>query len=416
MGINLKILICKIKANKYYNIMSYTVSKLNEEIKNVLLDNIPERFSIEGEISNYKLSGENLFFTLKDTNSSINTTCWGYKNEDNLKNGDKVKIYGKLNLYSKSGTYSINAFKIEKLDGKGDLHIKYEELKKKYDTLGYFNNKKNLPDFIRNIGIITSSNGAALQDILFVLNKNKFFGKVYIKNSVVQGSLCPKSIAESINYFNSSPYNLDLILITRGGGSFEDLMGFSDSKVIESINKSKIYTISAVGHEVDFMLSDFAANHRAPTPSIGAETICSTQKKLKDIVTGYRDKINGIKYMIQNKIQENISGLHKLEKLNKSPEKILDEQILKLNNIKDNLKQKVELDINLKLNLLNKINDKFSNFTNENILELGYSKIDKKIVDKSGDFKLKSISSLEELKKCKNIRITFKDGFLDLSL
>lgn len=391
--------------------MSYTVSKLNEDIKNALYYNIPERFDIEGEISNYKLSGDNLFFTLKDNLSSVSITFWGYK-DMGLKNGDKVKLYGKLNVYAKSGTYSVNAFKIEKLEGKGDLHTEYEELKKKYEDLDYFNNKKNLPNYIKNIGIVTSANGAALQDILFVLNKNKFYGKVYIKNSIVQGSQCPKSIADSINYFNKCDYKLDLILITRGGGSFEDLMGFSHAKVIEAINNSNIYTMSAVGHEVDFMLSDFAANYRAPTPSIGAETICNIQRKLKENLLNYKDKVNGYKYMIHNRIQTNISTLHKLENLNKSPENIINEQILKINKLRDQFANKIKDNINNKLNVLNKINDKYSSFTNENILDLGYSKIYKKITDS----RLQEINSIEDFKKCKVIRIILKDGYYDIDL
>lgn len=311
--------------------MSYTVSELNNEIKTIISSLLNDNIIVTGEISNLKISNNNLFFTLKDDESAISALSWNYQkyiknNISDLKNGDKVEVHGKLVTYVKNGTYNLQIFKLEKI-GLGGLNKKYEDNKLKYQNLGYFDDlrKKKIPDILNNIAIITALEGAALQDVLFVLKKNNFKCNITVKNSFVQGNNCPESIANSIKYFNDYNLNtldhnkkIDLILITRGGGSFEDLMGFSDSKVIEAIYNSNIFTISAIGHEIDHMLSDFVADLRAPTPSIAAEIISKIN---------YQDVFLNKEKNVLNKIN-NIIDLIKLDRINK------------LNNLKVLLKNK----------------------------------------------------------------------------
>ncbi len=354
--------------------MSYTVSELNNEIKTIITSLLNDNIIVTGEISNFKISNNNLFFTLKDDDSAISALSWNFQkyiknNISDIKNGDKVEVHGKLTTYIKNGTYNLQIFKLEKI-GLGGLNKKYEDNKLKYKNLGYFeeSRKKKMPNILNNIAIITALEGAALQDVLFVLKKNNFKSNIIVKNSFVQGNNCPDSISNSIKYFNDFNLNtqdnskkIDLILITRGGGSFEDLMGFSDSKIIEAIYNSNIFTISAIGHEIDNMLSDFVADLRAPTPSIAAEIISKIN---------YNEVFLNKEKLLLDKINNTIDLL-KLIRINK------------LNNLKIQLKEKTTLLEKTINNIKNK----------ENILKLHFkniinSKLNKLILLKNKNTKI----------------------------
>jgi exodeoxyribonuclease VII large subunit len=281
-----------------------SVTELNILIKDELKKSFPNKYYIKGELSGYKKYGNStIYATLKDDISSINIIKFK-ANKDEYNNGDMVCITGNIDYYIKNGNINFICTKIENI-GEGNIKKKLDNLKNKYEKLGYFNNKHSLPKNIKSIGIITAKDGAALQDILFVLNSNKYIGNIYIKNSPVQGNDCPRGICEGIEYFNNFIHNnkkVDLIMITRGGGSTDDLMGFSHPDVIESIHNSKIFTMSAVGHEIDNMISDYVANIRAPTPSIGAEMICKTYVNKDIILHEYQNKLNSIRNIILCKI------------------------------------------------------------------------------------------------------------------
>lgn len=248
-----------------------SVGELNKLINTTFEEKLDSNFSVTGEISNFKLSNSHAYFTLKDENASINSIIWKYTFKKlTYTNGDKVICNGKLNFYTKTGNSNIIINTIEKA-GIGDLHKQYIENKAYFENLKYFDKKKPMPNIIINIGIVTSSEGAALQDFLFLMNKNNYVANIKIKNSIVQGPNCPKSIVSGIELLDK--LNLDVIILMRGGGSFEDLIGFSNPYVIEAIHNAKTFTISAIGHEIDYMLSDYVADLRAPTPSIAAEMI-----------------------------------------------------------------------------------------------------------------------------------------------
>lgn len=278
-----------------------SVTDLNILIKDELKKVIPSKINISGELSGYKKHGTTIYSSLKDDTSSINIIKFR-ANQDNFKNGDLVLINGSIDYYIKNGNVNLICNKIEST-GEGNIQKKLDELKNRYENLGYFNNKKSFPKQIKSIGIITAKDGAALQDILFVLNSHKFTGNIYIKNSPVQGIDCPRGICDGIKFFNQSLNNkVDLIMITRGGGSIDDLIGFSHPDVIEEIHKSNIFTMSAVGHEIDNMLSDYVADIRAPTPSIGAEIICKACINKDELIKNYKEKIDYSKDIIINKI------------------------------------------------------------------------------------------------------------------
>jgi len=332
-----------------------TVSELNVLLKDELKKIFNQKISVKGEISGYKKYNNTIYANLKDDISSISIIKFRCEN-DIVANGDMVEINGNIDYYIKNGNINFVCNKIINT-GIGNIQKQLENLKKKYQNLGYFDNKKTLPKNIKSIGIITAKDGAALQDILFVLNSNKFDGEIYIMNSPVQGIDCPNGICKAIKYFNESEINIDLLMITRGGGGIDDLMGFSHPNVIEEIFKSKIFTMSAVGHEVDNMLSDFVADIRAPTPSIGAEIICKNSINKNDYIIKYKEKcmekLTYSKQLIENKLnllKRNFCSIKKK---------------MYLNHYEAN-KNKIEMLNNMYINLINK---KFSLIKNntENI-------------------------------------------------
>jgi len=298
-----------------------------------LFDNI---IAVHGETSNVKLSRGNLFFTLKGTNAALNIMFWNYskQNTNIINDGDKVIIYGKISCYVKSGTINFTCEKIIQSGDVGDNHKLYEKMKKIFMEKGYFdeNKKKQMPKIIKNIGIITAKDGAAIQDVLYVLNKNNFKGNVHIKNCIVQGNDCPINVASSIQYFKKNKIDIDILLITRGGGAFEDLMGFSDEIVIDTIYNSDTFIISAIGHEVDNMLSDYVSDYRAPTPSIAAEVISSYWKNISgtlDICKNYM--LPQIKLLIDKYVEHKKNNLLNIKK------QVFDKIIKKINEHRETL-------------------------------------------------------------------------------
>jgi len=330
-----------------------TITELNILLKDSI-KKVGQKIKVKGEISGFRGKYNNtVYASLKDDISSINIIR--FKAIEDIKNGDKVIVSGSIDFYSKTGDIKLICNKIE-IEGEGELLKKLDLLKKKFEEKGYFENKKTFPS-IKNIGIITSKDGAALQDILFVLNSNKFDGKIYIKNSPVQGNDCPKGICSGIKFFNTflieENSKVDLIMITRGGGGIDDLMGFSDQSVIEEIHNSNIFVMSAVGHEIDWMLSDYVADIRAPTPSIGAEMICKSCLDNKRKVEIFTFKDETYKKYIKTRfeiLKKNINLTRKkmyVEKYESNKKRIY--------LIEDKMKQLYNNKINLIRNTINNI-------------------------------------------------------------
>ena len=252
-----------------------SVSSLNVQIKS-LLETTFLHVSVEGEVSRptYHSSGH-LYFTLKDADSSI--SCVMFKgNTKSLKfhveEGLSVIIHGSISVFSPRGTYQINCLTMEP-SGSGALALAYEQLKTKLASKGYFeqDRKKSLPRFVNHIALVTSSTGAALQDMLRVAQKRWPLVKITLLDTLVQGEGAKSAIAKNIALANS--LDADVIIVGRGGGSVEDLWAFNEEMVADAIFASKIPVVSAVGHEIDYVISDFVADLRAPTPSAAMEMI-----------------------------------------------------------------------------------------------------------------------------------------------
>ena len=260
----------------------FTVSELNRAVKEYLEGTTAFRnIYIQGEISNitYYKSGH-LYFTLKDSKANIKCAIFRYlykKVPADLKEGDQVKLLGSATLYEQGGSFQVIGEQLEKQNKLGELFEKFEKLKKYYFELGYFNeeNKLPLPKVPLNIGVVTAETGAAIRDIINTVHKRFRNVNIYLYPSKVQGDGAASEISRGIVVFNREKekerIDLDFIIVGRGGGSIEDLWAFNEELVIEAVHSSKLPVISAVGHEIDNLLSDLVADVRAATPTQAIE-------------------------------------------------------------------------------------------------------------------------------------------------
>ncbi len=274
----------------------YSVSEVNMHIKQ-LLDTDRALFDIyvKGELSNYKTypSGHH-YFTLKDEGGVLKAVMFRTEARRLMfrpENGMKVVVHGRIAVYQRDGVYQLYANEII-ADGVGALHIAYEQLKSKLQKQGYFDalHKKPLPKYPQKICIITSSAGAAVQDMLRILKKRYPICEILLLPVRVQGEEAPGEISMAIKYANEHRL-ADLIITGRGGGSIEDLWAFNDEQVAQAIFDSDIPIISAVGHEPDFTISDFVADLRAATPSNAAELAVPDTEELHVRLKNYEARI-----------------------------------------------------------------------------------------------------------------------------
>ena len=263
----------------------YTVSQISNEIKSILEGSYPSVW-LRGEISNYKLYGSgHAYFSLKDEEAQIKVVM--FNAADTLvfepQEGMEVLIRGRVSSYPKRGDYQIIAGSIENF-GCGDLSAAFEKLKKKLETEGLFDAsvKREIPKLVNKIGVVTSKDGAALQDILKVLDSLSANVEVVIYPVRVQGREAEKEISLALRYLNTNRKDLDVLLVGRGGGSIEDLWAFNTETVARAVFDSKIPVISCIGHETDFTITDFVADMRAPTPSAAAEMVVRGKTGLKN--------------------------------------------------------------------------------------------------------------------------------------
>src|SRR6056297_223691 len=272
----------------------YTVSQISNRIKKVLSDFIPSVW-VEGEVSNYYRSrAGHVYFSLKDDNALINCVLWSRK-ADNLsfriEDGMDMAVFGQVTSYQRQSQYQINVDKVQ-AGGKGKLFLAFEKLKKKLSKEGLFDDelKQKLPKYPDRIGVVTSAEGAAIRDILNVGKRRNPSVEFVIFPSMVQGDKAAGTIIKGIETFNRLK-NVDLIIIGRGGGSLEDLWAFNEEKLVRAVVKSELPIVSAVGHEVDFTLSDFAADKRAPTPSAAAEITVSSSQEIANEIRIIQDRM-----------------------------------------------------------------------------------------------------------------------------
>lgn len=314
-----------------------TVSQINAYIKKKLnQDGNLKNIYVKGEISNYKTypTGHS-YFTLKDENSQISGVMFENYKKKFLKfepeNGMNVIIKGKIEVYIKNGKYQLQAFRIIE-DGIGDLHVAFEQLKKRLSKEGLFReeHKKEIPKYPERIGVVTAETGAAVKDIITTIKRRYPLCEILVFSTLVQGNQAADQIVRQIKH--AQKYDLDTLIVGRGGGSIEDLWPFNEEKVAREIFNCKIPVISAVGHEIDWTISDYVADLRAPTPTAAGELAVP---KLAEI----KSNINYLSHSAQKSINEKLkTNKIKIEAITqkqilKNPENIYNIKGMNLDNL-----------------------------------------------------------------------------------
>ncbi len=276
-----------------------SVSEVNRSIKSILLERRELKdIWIKGEISNYSPSGAgHIYFSLKDPTSVIRCTFFSFQNKNykgkKLQDGMEVQVFGSINLYEPGGYYSVNVARVEEL-GKGDILYQLEKLKAELNAKGIFNSerKRPIPRFPKTLGIATSPTGAAVEDIIRIAKERYPNLNILIAPCQVQGESAPTSIVSAIQELNNPKWEVDVIIAGRGGGSFEDLMPFNDEAVVMAYYNSRVPIISAVGHQIDSLLCDHAADAFVPTPTAGAELAVPELEDLENYLEDLQNRFN----------------------------------------------------------------------------------------------------------------------------
>ena len=288
----------------------FKVSQVNEYIARKLREDINLRgLPVIGEVSGYSKGGQHYYFSLKDSDSIIKCAIWS-SNARNidfslLENGMKIVVIGDISPYPKGGNYSLSVRHVEAA-GLGDLMAEFNRVKELLNNEGLFDQKykKAIPSFPYRIGVITSSSGAAIEDIKKIITSKNNFTDILIFPTIVQGIAAVESICNNIelaNSLNEDGFRIDTLIVGRGGGSPEDLAAFNDERVARTIFASKIPVISAVGHESDFSISDFVADLRAETPTAAAEIAVMNTYELADNIASYKTLLyDSIRYKIDS--------------------------------------------------------------------------------------------------------------------
>lgn len=355
----------------------FTVTQITSLIKEILEASF-NNITLEGEISNWRPSAAgHIYFTLKDSDSQIKAVIFrgaASKLSFSPKDGNKVRCKGSLSVYAPQGNYQIIVTSME-LAGQGNILQMLEERKKKLAAEGLFdsNKKKNLPMFPKTIGVVTSPTGAAIRDILNVSKRRNPTININILPAIVQGEGAAETIVKMIELANF--YELcDVLIIGRGGGSLEDLLPFSEESVVRAIANSKIPTISAVGHEIDWAISDFAADRRAPTPSAAAEMAVPLLGDIQQQLTYYKDSMyTAIKQRVENtRLMIKSFNPENLEvRFRNIQQPLLNRYATVKENLVENMKKKIS-DLRQKIETSKTV---LENASPQTILERGYSMV-----------------------------------------
>ena len=379
--------------------LTLTILQFNTFIKNILdAEEFLANISVVGEVTNFKMSGGHAYFDLKDENAMLSCVKFG-ATDLNIKNGDLVTVFGKVNFYVKSGRLNFLVSRVEAY-GLGDLYQKFLMLKEKLGKEGLFAEeiKKPIARFANKIGVVTSETGAVIRDIINVTRTKNPYTDIVVYPSKVQGVNAEDELVSGIEYFNSRD-DIDTIIVARGGGSLEDLAPFNSEKIVRAIYKSNIPVISAVGHETDFTLCDFASDLRVPTPSVAAEVaVFSYYEQLQNIELTNKNTYN----FIINKFQSQKDNLLAIEnsmidklKLNVASADAMISQCVAL------IDRKIESIITSKKQSFDIVTSVLTKLNPLEILKNGYSLIEKDS---------KKISSIKKINVGDEIAIKMSDG------
>ena len=390
----------------------FSVTELNNRIKDLFeLDPVLLNVCVRGELSNYKRypSGHH-YFTLKDSGSSVRCVMFrSYAERLRFlpENGMSVLAFGRVSVYPRDGAYQLYCSRIEP-EGSGDLQIAFEQLKAKLEKEGLFDDshKRALPKYPGKIAVITSEAGAAVHDIINILDRRWPLSEVIVLPVKVQGEEAPAEIAAALRYANG--YKVaDLIITGRGGGSAEDLWAFNDERVARAIFDSVIPVISAVGHEPDVTISDYVADRRASTPSNAAETAVPDQR---DIRVYLKSLGSAAARSLEKELEAGRGKLNiiKNSRVLSNPLEITDSKREDLDLCRERLTASASSLIQYKRNALSGLSDRLNALSPLNVLSRGFSF--------STDMEGKAVNGVRDLKVKDRIRIRFSDGTADCTV
>ena len=390
----------------------FSVTELNNRIKDLFeLDPVLLNVCVRGELSNYKRypSGHH-YFTLKDSGSSVRCVMFrSYAERLRFlpENGMRVLAFGRVSVYPRDGAYQLYCSRIEP-EGSGDLQIAFEQLKAKLEKEGLFDDshKRALPKYPGKIAVITSEAGAAVHDIINILDRRWPLSEVLVLPVKVQGEEAPAEIAAALRYANG--YKVaDLIITGRGGGSAEDLWAFNDERVARAIFDSVIPVISAVGHEPDVTISDYVADRRASTPSNAAETAVPDQR---DIRVYLKSLGSAAARSLEKELEAGRGKLNiiKNSRVLSNPLEITDSKREDLDLCRERLAASASSLIQDKRNALSGLSDRLNALSPLNVLSRGFSF--------STDMEGKAVNGVRDLKAKDRIRIRFSDGTADCTV
>lgn len=396
--------------NQNSQIPVFSVSQITSLIKEILETSF-QTITIEGEISNWRPSSSgHIYFTLKDNLSQIKAVIFrsaAYKLSFNPKDGDKVRCTGNLTVYAAQGNYQIIISKMEPV-GTGNILQMLEERKQKLAKEGLFDSEKKrpLPLFPQTIGVVTSPTGAAIRDILNIAKRRNPKINILVLPAIVQGDGAAQTIIKMIEIANF--YKLcDVLIVGRGGGSLEDLLPFSEENVVRVVSSSNIPVISAVGHEIDWALCDYAADFRAPTPSAAAEMAIPVLEDIKIELQDYREDLyNNINRIVKNtRLLIKSFNPDSLEiKFRNIQQPLLNRFEAAKNNLFENIKNKIK-DYR---NIISNSKTILENASPQTILDRGYSMV----TDKKGNV----IRNENQVSAGDEIKITLAKGKLSASV
>ena len=385
---------------------TYTVSEITGYIKKIITtDMILSSIYVTGEISNLKLhTSSHIYFTLKDDNASIRAVM--FSNYTKLlrfvpKDGMKVIIYGYVTVYERAGQYQLTVSNIIP-EGYGELYLAFEQLKEKLRLKGYFydDKKKKIPVFPERVAIITSKTGAALKDFLNVAARRAKGIPIHVYNSLVQGENASKQIVSRIKEINDEN-NVDVIVLSRGGGSIEDLWAFNEEIVAKAIFDSVIPIVTGIGHETDFTIADMVADLRAPTPSAAAEIVFPEMLNAALNISNMNEKI---KMIISSRIQNAYSKLGSVQNVSviKKPEILFERYKMDVDIIVERINSLIEVKFRFVQQGVENMITLISKINPINILKKGFN-----YTKNSDDM---HVTSAKDVRIGETITVEFYDG------
>ena len=389
----------------------WSISEVNAAVRE-LVENSLMPFWLQGEVGTLNVySSGHVYLTLKDQNCQLK--CTFFRGAETVRKmrlavGVEVEAFGKLTVYAQRGEYQFNIKNI-RIAGAGSLQQQFEEIKNRLAAEGLFDaaRKLPLPQLPRTIGVITSADGAAIRDFVNIARRRSKYVDIKIYPAVVQGSACAESVMRGIDFFHRPGNAVDVLVITRGGGSMEDLWGFNSEALARRIAASNIPVVSAIGHEIDFTIADFVASLRAPTPSAAAELTVPEQGQIMQTLEQKKQTLQRAwqwRFLQKSRRLEQIAA----HRLFHEPEYLVRHYQQKVDNLSGLLEQQWQKRLQLEQNRLRLAQAKLQAIDPGNVLKRGFAilmKNDRTVAD-----------SRQKLASGEKVTAMLQDGNVDLTV